>query len=158
MGKQKCENLTLEKYLSARLNAPSDEGFSFGGILSNIEGIVQNREAYTAAAMIAAGLDFEDAITQDENFSIRPLPIGSYTEDQIVSYVKEFYQRQGFRYNEDSSNLSWWATLSFDKTIDRELLVTLSTYPMHGKDTENDELLVTTEIDNEMIRLHESFS
>ena len=140
--------MTLEKYLTARLNAPSDEGFSFGKMVSKLEGVVQNREAYNQAKLLAAELDFEDTIAHSENFSVRPLPKGSYTEDQIVQYVKEFYEGQGFKYDEENSDvISWWATLIFKREPNEEMLATLSIYPLYGRDTKNDELLVTTELD-----------
>lgn len=81
------------------------------------------------------------------NFSIRPLPKSSYNQDQIVKYVKEFYEPHDFEYDHQFSLLENWARLSFKRVPNQTLFVTLSifspVYGKGGKDTKNDELKIS---------------
>jgi hypothetical protein len=148
MNKNKMS--TLEQYLSEKLNAPSDEGFTWGNVIKGISrsGAVRNEDALTAARNLARNEDERDAALHDENFAIRPLP-KNYTGNQIVQLVQSYYKSQGFKYDEKASDLKWWACMFFKHKDGRSLQATLSTYPVHGTDPYNDELLVTTEIHKE---------
>ncbi|MBW2965465.1 hypothetical protein KY342_00005 [Candidatus Woesearchaeota archaeon] len=132
---------SLKDYLSAKLEAPSGHGFSFSEWVKNAADVVRDQDKYDQSAGLAALMDAEDAELHEENFSIRPIPSGR--ENDIVEAVKEFYEAHGFKYNEEYSNLRWWATLCFEKDGEGSQ-VTLSTYPII--DTDQEELLVTSDV------------
>lgn len=71
--------------------------------------------------------------------SIRPIPKDSYTLDQIVQHVKEFYEPYDFEYNSKSHNLKDYVKLLFERIPDQSLFVTLSIFsPVYGKDGRKD--------------------